>query len=205
MSVAFRPDRPDLQLIADMIAPGSRLLDIGCGDGTLLAWLAENKNVDGRGIELSMEGVSNCVGNGLSVIQGDADTDLDDYPEDAFDYAVLSQTLQATKNPRGVLRNLVRIGRNAIVSFPNFGYWRIRANLLFCGRMPETEALPHKWYDTKNIHLCTILDFRDLCRAEGAMVEHATAFDHRQRPMAADSRLANWTATGGIFRLRRMV
>src|SRR6202008_3109299 len=132
--------RQDLRLIADMIEPGSRVLDIGCGDGALLAHLARRKSVDGRGIELSQSGVNACVGHGLSVIQGDADRDLEAYPAGAFDVVVLSQTLQATHRPRRVVEELVRIGRRAIVSFPNFGFWRIRFGLLLTGRMPVSHC-----------------------------------------------------------------
>jgi methionine biosynthesis protein MetW len=153
------------------------VLDIGCGDGALLHYLASEKSVDARGVELSQSGVNACVTQGLSVIQGDADTDLHDYPSDAFDYVVLSQTLQATVNPRGVLQELVRIGRHAIVSFPNFGYWRVRAQLLLWGRMPRTSALVHDWYDTPNIHLCTITDFVDLAARMGIAIERALTLD----------------------------
>lgn len=169
--------RVDLQLIADMIQPGARVLDVGCGDGALLDHLVHAKNVDGRGIELSQAGVNACVSHGLSVIQGDADTDLRDYPSDAFDYVVLSQTLQATVNPKRVLQELVRIGRHAIVSFPNFGYWRIRLQLLAHGRMPRTRALTHHWYDTPNIHLCTITDFVDLAREMDIAIDRALTLD----------------------------
>ena len=138
--------RVDLLVIADLIESGARVLDVGCGDGALLHYLADNKDVDGRGLEISQAGVNACVSQGLSVVQGDADTDLSAYPDQAFDYVVLSQTLQATRNPRQVVLELVRIGRHAIVSFPNFGYWRIRWQLLARGRMPETEALNQAWY-----------------------------------------------------------
>ena len=137
--------RFDHLLIAEMVAPGSRVLDVGCGDGALLQLLTETKAVDGRGMELSRERVNACVTRGLSVIQGDADRDLADYPDQAFDYAILSLTIQATRYPKTVIENLLRIGRYAIVSFPNFGHWKIRAQLLLTGRMPMTENLPEPW------------------------------------------------------------
>src|SRR6202171_3765487 len=143
--------RLDHLLVADMVEPGSRVLDVGCGDGELLK-LLETRGVDGRGIELSREGVNECVAKGLAVIQGNADTDLADYPDDAFDYVILSQTLQATRAPRVVLEHMLRIGRRAIVSFPNFGHWRIRVQVMFRGRMPRTENLPYVWYDSPHIH-----------------------------------------------------
>ena len=169
--------RVDLLLIAEMVTPGSRVLDIGCGDGTLLGILAEKHDVDGRGIELSQAGVNQCVAQGLAVIQGDADTDLVHYPDLAFDYAILSQTIQATHSPRHVLEQLLRIGKRAVVSFPNFGHWRVRTQLLFGGRMPRTDNLPERWYDTPNIHLCTIKDFLALCDDMGAKVERAVALN----------------------------
>jgi methionine biosynthesis protein MetW len=169
--------RVDLLLIAEMVTPGARVLDVGCGDGTLLRLLAEKRGVDGRGIELSQAGVNSCVAQGLSVIQGDADTDLDDYPDLAFDFAILSQTIQATYSPRHVLEQLLRIGRRAVVSFPNFGHWRVRTQLMFGGKMPTTDNLPDRWYDTPNIHLCTIKDFLALCKDMGARVEKAVALN----------------------------
>jgi methionine biosynthesis protein MetW len=169
--------RVDLLLIAEMVKPGSRVLDIGCGDGTLLRLLAEKRGVDGRGIELSQAGVNQCVAQGLAVIQGDADTDLAYYPDLAFDYAILSQTIQATHDPRQALEQLLRIGKRAVVSFPNFGHWRVRAQLMFGGRMPRTDNLPERWYDTPNIHLCTIKDFLALCDQVGAKVERAVALN----------------------------
>jgi methionine biosynthesis protein MetW len=202
-AVSGPPDelRRDLRLIADMIAPGARVLDIGCGDGALLAYLARAKNVDGRGIELSQSGVNACVGHGLSVIQGDADRDLDAYPKGAFDVVVLSQTLQATRNPRRVVESLVRIGRRAIVSFPNFGFWRVRLTLLLGGRMPVSPLLPHPWYETPNIHLCTIRDFVALCDAIGVRVERSVTLDRHGRPFALDPHggLANLLAEQGVF------
>ncbi|HZT89618.1 MAG TPA: methionine biosynthesis protein MetW [Stellaceae bacterium] len=193
--------RRDLGLIADMIAPGSRVLDIGCGDGALLAYLSRQKGVDARGMELSQSGVNACVGHGLSVIQGDADRDLEAYPDGAFDVVVLSQTLQATRRPREVLATLVRIGRRAIVSFPNFGFWRIRLSLLFRGRMPVSDLLNHPWYETPNIHLCTIRDFVALCDEMDIRIERSLSLDRHGLPYRLDPRgsLANLLAEQGMF------
>ena len=176
MSVNGAP-RIDLQVVAGFIAPGSRVLDVGCGDGELLSLLEAERDVDGRGIELSQSNVNLCVAKGLSVIQGDADHDLANFPDASFDYAILSQTLQATRRPRHVIEQLLRIGRRAIVSFPNFGHWQVRAQLLFTGRMPVTENLPDAWYVSPNAHLCTIKDFADLCKVVNARVERAVAFN----------------------------
>ncbi len=193
--------RRDLRLIADMIAPGSRVLDVGCGDGALLAYLARQKGVDGRGIELSQSGVNACVRHGLSVIQGDADHDLRAFPDGSFDVVVLSQTLQATHRPRHVLEELLRIGKRAIVSFPNFGFWRIRLWLLFRGRMPVSELLNHPWYETPNIHFCTIRDFVVLLDELGARIERSATLDRHGRPFSLHPRgsLANLAAEQGVF------
>ncbi len=168
--------RTDHLLVAEMIPAGSKVLDVGCGDGELLQ-LLESRGIDGRGIELSREGVNRCVAKGLAVVQGDADTDLVNYPDDAFDYVILSQTLQATRQPKAVLENLLRIGRRAIVSFPNFGFWKMRLQLLVGGHMPRTENLPATWYDTPNIHFCTIKDFVQLCDEINVKMERAVALD----------------------------
>ncbi len=196
--------RVDLLLIAGMVQPQSRVIDIGCGDGTLLRILAETRDVDARGLELSQTGVNQCVARGLSVVQGNADTDLVNYPDGAFDYAILSQTIQATHRPRHVLEQLLRIGKRAIVSFPNFGHWRIRTQLMFGGRMPVTENLPYGWYDTPNIHFCTIKDFVRLCDALEARVERAVSLDARGKRLGAVPRfLQNLIGEQAVFLLSR--
>jgi methionine biosynthesis protein MetW len=193
--------RADHLLVAQMVEPGSRVLDVGCGDGDLLR-LLETRGVDGRGIELSREGVNRCVAKGLAVIQGDADTDLTDYPNDAFDYVILSQTLQATRRPRVVLEHMLRIGRHGIVSFPNFGHWRMRLQLLL---MPRTENLPASWYDTANIHFCTIKDFVQLCDEIDASMDRAVALDGWGTPLRLNAPWWFWNLFGeqGVFLLSR--
>ncbi|MBP2298901.1 methionine biosynthesis protein MetW [Azospirillum picis] len=196
--------RDDLKLIAEMVAPDSRVLDVGCGDGALLDHLTHAKNVDGRGIELSMDGVRRCVAQGLSVIQGDAETDLKDYPADAFDYVILGQTLQAMRQPREVLEMMCRIGRRAIVSVPNFGYWRVRMQLMVTGRMPVTEKLGYQWWETPNIHFCTLRDFVVLTEEMGITIEQTRIIDRAGRVTSrAHSGFANLLGEQGVFLLRR--
>ena len=166
--------RPDLAAIADMIRPGARVLDVGCGDGALLEHLKVEKGVDGRGIELIQSNVNACVARGLAVVQGDADSDLVDYPAQVFDAVVLSQTIQATEKPKAVLNHLLRIGRRAAVSLPNFGYWKVRASLLTGGRMPRTRELGYAWWEPPNVHLCTLAAFVDLTHDCGASIVEAS-------------------------------
>ena len=195
--------RPDHRLIADLVEPGSRLLDVGCGDGTLLDLLAREKNVDGRGIEISQEGVNASVRRGLSVIQGDADTDLADYPDAAFDYVVLSQTLPAIRDPKGVLIELLRIGRSAIVSIPNFGYWRNRLHLLLRGRMPAARGAGEPWHETPQIRPCTIKDFVMLCRDLEIGIDRRAQVDSRGKASGfkGTGRFANLFGEQAVFLL----
>ncbi|MBD2842867.1 methionine biosynthesis protein MetW [Erythrobacter rubeus] len=192
--------RPDLAAIAAHVAPGTRVLDIGCGDGALMAELESASDVDARGMELDPALVERCVARGLSVVQGDANTDLANYPDKAFDYAILSQTLQTATRPDLILDELLRVGDKAFVSFPNFAHWRTRAALMFGGRMPVTRALPVSWYETTNIHHVTIDDFRELARAKGARIECAWYFAHENEIGAA---AANWRAEFAVFQLSR--
>ena len=163
--------RIDLMLIASLVERGTRVLDIGCGNGELMELLVAERDVDARGLELSQQGVNACVSRGLAVVQGNADTDLSYYPDQGFDTVILSQTLQATRRPKEVLQEMSRIGSKLIVSIPNFGHWRIRLALALRGRMPETQALSATWYETANIHLCSMLDLTDLCDELSLRVE----------------------------------
>ena len=192
--------RPDLAVIATAVKFGSRVLDVGCGDGALLAALKDQMGCDARGMEIDGASVANCVGLGLSVIQGDADTDLAIYPDGAFDYAILSQTLQTTHRPDLVLDHLLRIGRKAFVSFPNFAHWGVRMSLLWNGRMPVTRLLPVAWYETPNIHHLSVADFRAHVAARGLTVEQAwfLSGDKRCSPAAA-----NFRAEHAVFLLSR--
>ena len=192
--------RPDLAVIAANVAPQSRVLDIGCGDGALMAALRDTQQCDARGMELDPHNVAECVARGLSVIQGDADSDLSYYPDASFDYAILSQTLQTTKRPDRVLDELLRVGKRAFVSFPNFAHWKVRASLLWNGRMPVTRLLPIAWYETPNIHHVTVRDFRELVEAKGLKVEGAWF-------LSGDARIgdaaATWRAEHAVFLLSR--
>ncbi|HEY1447065.1 MAG TPA: methionine biosynthesis protein MetW [Caulobacteraceae bacterium] len=199
------PIRPDFEEILRLVRPGSRVLDVGCGEGELLDLLTRRNAVDGRGLEISPGGVSACLARGLSVMQGDADRDLDYFAADAFDYVILSQTLQAVLRPRHVLGEMLRIGRRAIVSLPNFGHWRVRLDLLLHGRMPMTKALPEPWWATSNIHLCTMGDFTSLCADMDLAIDACAAFAGGRRARAAQPRrrLENLRAESALFLLSR--
>lgn len=184
--------RIDQKLIADMVTSGSRVLDVGCGDGVLLNLLIHQRQVDGRGIELSQEGVNGCVSRGLAVVQGDAQTDLHNYPNDAFDYVILSQTLPAIFDVKGVLEEMLRIGRCAVVSFPNFGYWRIRSVLALCGRSPNSKSLPYTWYDSPNIRFFTLTDFTDLLEELGLKTEQIVTINGSGRANKR-GRIGHWS------------
>jgi methionine biosynthesis protein MetW len=192
--------RPDLAVIADHVPADATVLDVGCGDGALMAALRGRKGIDARGLELSPDKVAAAVGRGLSVVQGDANSDLGDYPPASFDYAILSQTLQTTERPDLILKELLRVGEKAFVSFPNFAHWRIRASLALGGRMPVTRLLPARWYDTPNIHHLTIDDFRALVGDLGLIVEDCWFLTGDQR---TGGRLANLLAEHAVFLLRR--
>jgi methionine biosynthesis protein MetW len=163
--------RSDYAIISGLIEPGTKVLDLGCGDGELLQWLAQNKDVEGRGIEISSTRVQRAISRGVSVYQGDIDQGLTNYPDQAFDYVILGQTLQETRHPLGVVREMLRVGRHAIVTFPNFGHWSVRLAHLVSGRAPRTKLFPHNWYDSPNIHFLTVKDFEELARQENLTVE----------------------------------
>jgi methionine biosynthesis protein MetW len=205
MSPAEAARREDFRAILGLVRPGARVLDIGCGEGLLLEMLARDNQVEGRGLELSPANVSLCLARGLAVVQGDADHDLADFPNRSFDYAILSQTLQTVRRPREVLAELLRIGERAVVSFPNFAHWRVRRELLTRGRMPMTGALPRAWWETDNIHLCTLRDFTILCDELGLVIEACMALAEGQkaRPIDPHRAIENWRAESALFLLSR--
>jgi methionine biosynthesis protein MetW len=163
--------RSDYAIIGELVEPATRVLDLGCGEGLLLSWLKENKNVSSRGVELSGAAVQKAIARGVSVYQGDLESALEDYPDEAFDYVILSQTLQETRQPHKVLEGMLRIGRRGIVAFPNFGHWRVRWAHLWTGRAPQTKLFPHDWYDSPNIHFLTVFDFEALARQQNWRIE----------------------------------
>jgi methionine biosynthesis protein MetW len=197
--------REDFKEILRLVRPGSRVLDVGCGEGELLELLTREKGVDGQGLEISTEGVSACLARGLAVVQGDGDRDLDHFPTKAFDYAILSKTLQQMREPRHVLNELLRIADKAVVSLPNFGQWRVRWALLARGRMPETSALPDPWWSTPNIHLCTLHDFTALCDDLDLRIDACSALSEGKpaRPIDPTRAIENWRAESALFLLSR--
>ena len=197
--------RADHEIIINAVPQGARVLDVGCGDGVLLHRLKQERNAVVRGMELSQAGVNACVAKGLSVVQGDADLDLALYPDDSFDIVVLSRTIQATRKPEMVLKQMHRIGAKAVVSLPNFGFWQVRLSLLLNGRMPVTQGLPDSWHETENLHLCTLLDFDDLAKQSGFDLESVTriAAGKASAPSRATSSLLNWLSEEAVLVLKR--
>ncbi len=197
--------RADHEIIVHAVPQGARVLDVGCGDGVLLHRLKQERNAVVRGMELSQAGVNACVAKGLSVVQGDADLDLALYPDDSFDIVVLSRTIQATRKPEMVLKQMHRIGAKAVVSLPNFGFWQVRLSLFLRGRMPVTQGLPDSWHETENLHLCTLLDFDDLAKQSGFDLESVTriADGKASAPSRATSSLLNWLSEEAVFVLKR--
>jgi methionine biosynthesis protein MetW len=193
--------RPDLDLVAELVPPGSRVLDLGCGDGALLEHLIRERGCEGHGVELSDDGFDACVARGVPVLQADIDGGLGEFDAGAFDLVILSQTLQATHRPRVVLQELFRVGRTGIVSFPNFGHWRLRASLALGGRMPTSGLLPYAWYETPNIHLCTLVDFERLVRELGLGIRTRVPLDARGRRLAGRTRRPNLLAAGVVYLL----
>jgi len=191
--------RSDYAIISELIEPGSKVLDLGCGEGELLAWLAENKRVQARGVEISGPRVQKAIARGVSVYQGDIEQGISDYPDGAFDYIILSQTLQETRHPQKVLREILRAGRRGIVAFPNFGHWRVRWSHMVSGSAPRTKLFPHDWYDSPNIHFLTVQDFQGLAEKEGWTIERAIFLSGHRRVKVAP----NLTAEIAVFLFRK--
>ena len=193
--------KPEFKIIAKLIEKNTRVLDVGCGDGTLMEFLKNNKKIDIRGIEISKNNVQQCIGKGLTVIEGDAEKDLSQFPDGSFDFVILSQTLQAFLNPEKVISELLRVGKKAIVTIPNFGYWKVRLHLLIKGTMPVTRTLPDEWYNTPNLHMCTIKDFFNFCENRKINLYKSIAFQNLKSSRITDRNLTlkNLTAVLGIF------
>ena len=197
--------KPEFKIIADLIETNTRVLDVGCGDGTLMEFLKDNKKIDIRGIEILKNNVQQCIGKGLTVIEGDAEKDLSQFPDGSFDFVILSQTLQAFLNPEKVISELLRVGKKAIVTIPNFGYWKVRLHLLIKGTMPVTRTLPDEWYNTPNLHMCTIKDFFNFCENRKINLYKSIALQNLKSSKITNANLAlkNLTSVLGIFLIER--
>ena len=197
--------KQEFKIIADLIEKNSRVLDVGCGDGTLMEFLKTNQKIDIRGIEISKNNVQKCIEKGLTVIEGDAEKDLSQFPDGSFDLVILSQTLQAFLNPEKVISELLRVGKKAIVTIPNFGYWKVRLHLLIKGTMPVTRTLPDEWYNTPNLHMCTIKDFFSFCKNRKINLFKSIALQNLRSSNITNSNLAlkNLTAVLGIFLIEK--
>ena len=197
--------KPEFKIISDLIETNMRVLDVGCGDGTLMEFLKNNKKIDIRGIEISKNNVQQCIGKGLTVIEGDAEKDLSQFPDESFDFVILSQTLQAFLNPEKVISELLRVGKKAIVTIPNFGYWKVRLHLLIKGTMPVTRTLPDEWYNTPNLHMCTIRDFFNFCKKREINLYNSIALHNLKSSKITNTNLTlkNLTAVLGIFLIEK--
>jgi methionine biosynthesis protein MetW len=197
--------KQEFKIIANLIEKNTRILDVGCGDGTLMEYLKNDKKIDIRGIEISKNNVQKCIGKGLTVIEGDAEKDLGQFPDESFDFVILSQTLQAFLNPEKVMSELLRVGKKAIVTIPNFGYWKVRLHLLIKGTMPITRTLPDEWYNTQNLHMCTIKDFFNFCKDRKINLYKSIALQNLKSSKINNSNigLKNFSAALGIFLLEK--
>ncbi len=193
--------KKEFKVIADLLPKNVRVLDVGCGDGSLMSHLIEKKNIEARGLELKKENVTKCIYKGLPVIEGNAETELNQFPNQSFDYVILSQTLQAFYNPERVLKDLLRIGKSVIISIPNFGYWKVRASLLFFGKMPVTKTLPNSWYNTPNLHMCTIKDLFHFCAEKNIEIKKAIGIneDKTSEIKKGNLEIKNFFSKLGIF------
>ena len=193
--------KKEFKVIADLLPNNTRVLDVGCGDGSLMNFLVNEKNIEARGLELEKQNVQECIYKGLPVIQGDAETELHQFPNKSFDYVVLSQTLQAFYNPDNVLKELLRIGNSVIVSIPNFGYWKVRTSLLFFGKMPMTKTLPYSWHNTPNLHMCTIKDLFNYCDEQNINIQKVIGVNEDKTSLIKKSNLEtkNFFSKLGIF------
>ena len=193
--------KKEFKVIAELLPNNVRVLDVGCGDGSLMSHLIKEKNIEARGLELKKENVTKCIYKGLPVIEGNAETELNQFPNHSFDFVILSQTLQAFYNPEKVLKDLLRIGKSVIISIPNFGYWKVRTSLLFFGKMPVTKTLPDSWYSTPNLHMCTIKDLFDFCQKKGIKIEKAVGINEDKTSEITKNNLEikNFFSKLGIF------